>query len=247
MKKSETHLKTEDRIDQYVSGKLSQDQTDEVWMEILASPQHYDYLKTAVALRTIAAESTITAIPPTHNVPIRHSTGLRKYAVAAGIALAVGATSVYIYSQDGQTVVRPLEALEFTTLRSTATLSASELQQSIQQAINLSLQGDASGAIVLLTQIYEEQVSSDIRAEALINIGIIQYNSDDFSGATRSFSELLTRFTDDPMLVERAQWNLAQAYMALGESDKARESLEMVVAMDGAHSRIARNYLTYLR
>jgi TolA-binding protein len=246
VKKSELHLKTEERIDQYVSGKLSQEQIDEVWAEILADSHNYDYLKTTVSLRNIVRETSNPDSTPTISKGAR-STVFRKYAIAAGLALTLGSTGVYLYTNNSNTELQPLQVLEFTTLRSSADFNSDDLQRNIQQAINLAISGQSVEAVHLLETIFHEQSDPTIQSEVLMNVGIIQYNASDYESAIQTFSQLLSQVDMEPMLSERAQWNLAQSYMAQGNLDEARASFEVVVAMDGAHSRVARTYLKSLR
>jgi lipopolysaccharide biosynthesis regulator YciM len=137
--------------------------------------------------------------------------------------------------------------LEFTILRSSADFNSDDLHRNIQQAINLALSGQSVEAVYLLESVFHEESDLNIQSEVLMNVGIIQYNTSDFESAIQTFSQLLSLGDMEPMLSERAYWNLAQSYMALGSLDKARASFEVVVAMDGAHSRVARTYLKSLR
>lgn len=41
----------DDRIDQYINGKLSQEQIDEIWIDALCDDRNYSYLKTSSYLK----------------------------------------------------------------------------------------------------------------------------------------------------------------------------------------------------
>ncbi len=247
MKISEKDLKVEERIDQYLNGKLNQSEIDHLWIDVIENKHHYEYLKTSATLKSMLAESKdLGNTAPTYSIASVKS--WQKYAIAAGFALVVGLSTVYVANIDSGPGLQALQSLEFSTLRSGGDLSmTSEPDRRIQLAVNMAVQGNASGAVLALNQIYEESENDAEKVEALMNIGIIEYNNDEFASAQRTFTKIVSNHASEILLIERAYWYLAQAQIALGDRIGAKESITMVISIDGAHSRMAESYLRYLR
>ncbi|MCH8496211.1 MAG: hypothetical protein LAT57_11360 [Balneolales bacterium] len=255
MKRPEQILQFEERVDLFLNDKLSQDQIDELWIESIEDSSRYDYLKTVAALRNeffqkSSSQDQLPAEKPNNKpdsagfVP---TSRLANIAVAAGLTLAVGVSSVYLYNTSESQTLVPLSTLEFSTLRSGVDVKTEKFQKYIQDAINKSITGDADIAVLELYSVFEQSTDSDIRADALMNIGIIKYNSSDFRSAGINFKQIINQYNNDIFVVERATWYLAQAQIALGDLDAAKVSINRVIEIDGAHSRAAENYLRYLR
>jgi tetratricopeptide (TPR) repeat protein len=244
---SEKDLKVEERIDQYLNGKLNQVEIDHLWIDVIENKQHYDYLKTSATLKKMLSDSKEQGgSAPVYSITSAKS--WQKYAMAAGFALIVGLSTIYVVNIDSGPGLQPLQSLEFTTLRSGGELSlATEPDRRIQLAVNMAVQGNASAAVLALNRIYEESENDAEKAEALMNIGIIEYNNDEFASAQRTFTKIVSSHTSDILMYERAYWYLAQTQIALGDRAAAKESIGMVISIDGAHSRMAESYLRYLR
>lgn len=249
-------LQFEERVDLFLCDKLSQDQIDELWIESIEDSSRYDYLKTVASLRNefyqkpSSQDQIRVEIPniPTETKPLTPASRLVNIAIAAGLTLAVGVSSVYLYNATEIKPLVPLSSLEFSTLLSGADLvNTDRFQQDIQDAINKSITGDADVAVLELYSVFEQSTDSDIRADALMNIGIIKYNSNDFRSARINFNQIINQYNNDIFTVERATWYLAQTQIALGDLDAAKQSIQRVIEIDGAHSRAAENYLRYLR
>lgn len=252
MKNQTNNYRVEDQLDQYVRGRLDQDQIDQLWVEMMEEPSYFEYLKTSVALKAVYQEKAITK-EITPSVPVtpihqKSSSNFRNWSIAAGVALTLGIGSLLVYqSADTTSAFSIPETLEFAVYRSAAEVTENEEQRALQSAVNLAVQGDNTSAIILLNQIIAETQSESLRIEALLNLGIIEYNSNDFAAAERTFQRASSVDTSDSILKERAYWNLAQAQIAVGNLSEARKTIEMVIDIDGAHSRMAQNYMKYLR
>lgn len=251
MKNSDA-TKFEERLDQFLCNKLSQDQIDELWVEIIEDPVKYEYVKTSAALykqfyEAGARDTRISGTIGKPKVKLNRTAIWKNTAVAAGIALALGLISVFTYNSVESPGISPLSSLEFANLRSAGDVGLTELEADIQTAINAALSGETSNALVKLSRVIDLTADKSIRASALINSGIIEYNQDNFEAATRHFEQVLKLDMNDVLVTERAAWYLAQSQLAQGDNQAAREALTRVVEIDGAHSRMAASYLRYLR
>lgn len=253
MDRNEQRLGFEERVDRYLNNKLAQDQINELWVEVIEDKRKYEYLKTAAALTGhFAAERTqeemVSRTKPANTRSKPDFTKIRNFMAAAGIAIVIGLSSVLIYSTDSTEYITPLSTLDFALLRDAGEPYAQdESEAEIQSAISLAQRGETDLALHRLTDVYESTDASLInRSEALLAIGIIQYNTGDYPSATRTFRRIIAVYEDD-VLVERSTWYLAQSLLASGDISGARVTMREVVDMGGAHSRAAERYYRYLR
>lgn len=242
MNKSEEDLQVQERIDLYLNGKLGQDQIDDLWVEIIENPENYDYLHTSAALRKIISPKSEATRTPSYSL-----SKWQQCAAAAGFALIMGITAIYLTTSSLDNRFGPLDSLDFTSMRSGTEVVTSETDRQMLSAVYMAVKGEYDVAILLLNDIYERSTHDPVKSEALMNIGIIEYNSDQFASAIRTFTQITQNHTADILTLERAYWYLAQSQMASGDMASARESIETVISIDGAHSRMAKNYLRYLR
>lgn len=242
-------------VDLYIAGRLDQNRIDDLWGMLIEDNQLYDYLKTSVSLRNVLRSETIPHVPDnikrnaseanSRSTPIYNLTGyLRPGIVAAAAVFMVAAIlSIGYLSSDTSEFQGPPQMLQHEIFRST-TVSGVER---IQDAVNYAIRGDASTALIMLNQVLDESSNANIRAEALINMGIIHYNTESFATARVAFIQAKQVSGIDVQLYEKAIWNLSQTLLAMGDTDQARIVLNEVISLDGAHSRAASGYLKYLR
>lgn len=256
MKERQKQFDIERKIDLYVNGRLDQIQIDALWVELIENPAYYEYLKTSAALKSLFSKQVIdgtgatdSSVDNIHSNVFTLPTAWKKYAAAAVILIVTGTTAIYLQNSmsNGVPITGPLDSLELIVYRSTDTNVATDNVPELREAVNLALTGNTSSAIILLTTLLENTNTPEIQAEALLNIGIIEYNSDDFNAALQSLKRASTLEITDKLLLERIIWNLSHAQMAVGDNQSARESVLKVIEFDGAHSRMAQNYLKYLR
>lgn len=256
MKERQKQFDIERKIDLYVNGRLDQIQIDALWVELIENPSYYEYLKTSAALRSMFSKQELStsvgsvqtgdnSVSKVYTLP----TAWKKYAAAAVILIATGTTVIYLQnsSSNGVSITGPLDSLELIVYRSTDSNVTTDSVPELREAVNLALTGNTSSAIILLTTLLENTNTPEIQAEALLNIGIIEYNNDDFNAALQSLKRASALEVSDRLLLERIIWNLSHAQMAVGDNQSARESVLKVIEFDGAHSRMAQNYLKYLR
>lgn len=257
MKSNEFQHELERKIDLYICGRLNQDQIDELWVEMIENPNAYAYLKTTVTLQKIAKNKGAIGSetnPGFKNITIskaRSSKNWKKYAAAAAIVVSAGIGGSYIIESNSDLVdasgFKPYDKLEFVVYRSSEnSQQLNDANQALKKAIDSALMGDTSQVLILLNSILESTDDELIKAEAYLNIGILEYNSNDFNAAAMSLQNAALLSSDNVLLYERVIWNLAHAQMALGDNANAKSTIKQVVALEGAHSRAAQTYLDFM-
>lgn len=254
MNRNDQLLEFEERVDRFITNKLAQDQINELWIEVIEDKRKYEYLKTAAALTRYFAktpsESGVQSINQEKLILRKQRLNkIRNIAAAAGISIAVGVSSVYLYSLESYDTIAPLATLDYATLRA-ATADNDLLMQAdrdMQDAISLAQAGQFDLAIHRLQEVFDSTVPNATKAEVLMSMGIIEYNRGDFRTAERNFTQILADYPEDLQLTEQATWYLAQSQLAQGNIDVAKLTLQTVQNYGGAHSRAAERYLRYLR
>lgn len=258
MKSTEFQHELERKIDQYICGRLNQDQIDALWVDIIENPSSYSYLKTTVALQRIVASSSITSIDSKSDsisstkANLNSSNNWKKYAAAAAIVVSAGVGGAYVIESnstlEGASTFKPYDKLELVVYRSSGnSLQPNDVRLELQKAIDTALLGNTSQAMISLNSILESTDDKFIKAEAYLNIGILEYNNNDFNAAALSLQNAATLSADNVLLYERVIWNLAHAQLALGDESNAKNTIRQVVALEGAHSRAAQSYLDFMK
>jgi hypothetical protein len=85
----------DDRIDQYINGKLSQDQIDEIWIDALCDDRHYNYLKASASLKDYYAPKPVDSSLPTGTSITEDYKDSRSITVAAIIVAIIFALLIF--------------------------------------------------------------------------------------------------------------------------------------------------------
>lgn len=240
----------ENRIDLYLKGRLDQEQIDKLWVDMIENPESYEYLKTMVSLKNIYSNTNPTPVSNINSPSKPNSSwnkNLVQYSVAAILLISISVSSIIYFNTNQVDAIQAMSSLDHVVYRSSIDSQSESFETRLQNAVGLAIQGNTTSAILLLNQIHDESTDPAIKAEAILNIGIIEYNQDEFMAASHSFNRVLSIDGIDSLIQERAVWSLAQSQLALGNYSAAKISIEKVIEIDGAHSRMARNYLKYLR
>ena len=245
VKEREKQIDIERRIDLYIYGKLNQLQIDALWVDLIENPSNFNYLKTTATLKRVLKNSVETQLDFSAHVSSdnQNSSNIRPLSMS----WAKYAATFYMGTTDDSSFTKPLDSLELIVYRSGSDSNVDQHLSTIQEAIDLALTGNSTTAIIMLNNLIEQNTDESIQAEALLNIGIIEYNTDDFNAALIALERASSIDNLDKLLYERIMWNLSHTQMALGNQLAAKESIQTVIDLDGAHSRMARNYIKYLK
>jgi len=232
----------ENRIEQYIDGKLTAQQVDELWAELINNEYYLDYMKSAANLKKIAEEREIETKQPKENS--------RKHVMlsaAAAILLMIGSAFIFNLSTETSEMVKPISSIELDYYRS-ADGAATEQAESdvVRRAISTANSGEVAAALNILNSELENTNSNYERAELLITSGSILYNTGEFSEAIERFESALNLEHSDMMLLERNYWYLGNAYFQVNQLDEAKVALEKAFELNGAYSRVAQSYLRAL-
>ncbi len=229
-----THIPKEiqELIAEYVSGKLNEQKTDELWALFMEHQEYLEYLKTVQTLHDIAAEEQKET--KIHKLPVY------KYVAAAAIFLILGFSSlIYFLSPDESTVqtLSAINSIELDIVRSAD--PAQEHIHILQTAITHSVKGEYDVALQLLEDVINNPKSQQQKHEATMLQGIIYFNLNRFDAALNSFHYITEASNVNPLMLEQAYWYGANAYSHLGKVEQSAEFTKRVLELDGAFSRVA--------
>lgn len=242
MIESNINTELEDKIDDYIEGRLSSEEIDELWIELIQDDYYLDYLKSTANLKKILSSEEegkggILSMKPTP----------KWFAAVAAIFLLVSSIAVMnLYTPSSETL-QPISSIELDYYRSAeGAATPDEGFESNRQAIMLANRGDNEAALRLIDEQISQAVSDVERAELMITAGSILYNSGRFVDAIQRFEIALNYEIDDILVRERSFWYIGNAYFQLNRIPEAKAALEKAYELNGAYSRVAQSYLRAL-
>lgn len=253
-------LELEKRIDAYVKGKLTEEEAQELWEQLLLRPDYIELLETELGVRSImesrTSSDTSSPQPQTEEEGTIYS--LQKYykqwmaAAAAVIAILVVAISVIQF--DGRQAVSELaiENIDISTHLSSAPVLRSQKtdispsDSLLNRGFEAAISGDLEKALDFYDTIIAQYADKPAAVEAHLNKGIIQYNAGEFTEAISSFKNVLKRVEEKPITEEKAYWYMGNAYININELAKAQKAIQQTYQMDGIYHQPASRILQKL-
>lgn len=237
-------IQLEKQIDAYIRGHLTEDEIDLLWVELLKKPRYIDLLETELHVRAVIKQRK-------QATPIHFFTKYWKWMVAAAfVGVLVVALNLIGDSE--------VEKLALTSINVTEHLASVDVirtkEPDLTEAevlLNAGFKAAVSGRTSHALQSFERitgNYASDVPtvSQAYYNIGILHYNSGNFTEAAASFIQALERREGDTVFEEETRWFLAHTYLQLNQAKQARKELEQVYSMDGMYRRQASNMLEKL-
>lgn len=246
MKNNQVHIKH--LIHDYVEGKLSEAETDNLWAHLIANPADLEYLQTLAALKKMGQEGAFelpddqtaeirdASIHHQHR-PMRYAGYIRYYVAAAAVLLlSIGILFTIVSDTQTDSVFNPIAMIEYEIERSADEIT--NLDMALNSAISHSISGEPELALELLKTIENGQVESKEMIYILMLKGAIRYNASEFLEAIETYKRVL-QMNPEFQTMEKAYWYLANAQLQAGLIDEAKENVEKVIELDGAFSRVA--------
>jgi len=242
MIKSNRNRILEKRIEEYVDGKLTSSEIDELWAELINNEYYLDYMKSVASLKKIAADRQKEANRE------KEDSGKRVWiSAAAAVLLMISSIAIFNLNTGTSEMIEPISSIELDYYRSADGMATEQLESDVvRRAISTANTGEVSAALNLLNNELENTSTEYERAELLITSGSILYNSGKFDDAITRFEAALELNYDDMLLQERNYWYLGNAYFQVNMLDEAKVALEKAFELNGAYSRVAQSYLRAL-
>jgi tetratricopeptide (TPR) repeat protein len=241
MIESNTNKELEEKIDQYVSGNLNENEIDELWSEIIFDDYYYDYLKTVASLKSLANGER------KQNIRFLNQTPVFQWIAAAAIVIIASGLILFNVYNEPEFAVQPIGSIELDYYRSAEGVTEStDVTEIIMTVIAEANSGNISSAISIVDQRLSDISTQEGKAELLATAGSIYYNEGMYTEAADYFERSLDYEIENIIIQEQSYWYLGNTYFQLNRIEEARTTLEKAYQLNGAYSRVAERYIQAL-
>lgn len=248
-------IQLQQKIDQYIDGKLSQDEIDELWKEFLKHPEWYDWFETEVHLRSLIKKGKKPNFESggKSSESAQSTLGEYKvwfYAAAAAILLAIG---LQFFSYDQQTSFSSLALAEIEqsnligadVLRSNER-PAENLDVAINDALATAYDGETEQAIEQFLELLSQSPDNQQQARIEMNLGILFYNNGEYESAQNHFQSITEIENIEDFQKEKSWWFLGNSLLNLDQPREAREAVFNAYSLNGRYQSAALSLLKKL-
>lgn len=219
------------KIDEYLDGKLSTREIEELWVEILDQPEYVSYLNTLV---------NINYILKNRKKPISFWKKNRNWISGIAALLAIFISFFLIKLNSGGIEFNAVDQIPSSEMESpAATRSVNQHFSTADSLLNLGYMeasdGHISKAISSFNELALQAGENTNVAKAFFNIGVLHYNSENYQKAETSFVDALDNIKNDDILKEKTSWYLGNTYVKMGEFRQAQKTLKNVIGMNGIY------------
>jgi tetratricopeptide (TPR) repeat protein len=230
----------ERKIDLYINGKLSADEVDDLWSELIQDDYYLDYTKTFANLKDLIEAKRI-------QTEDRKPSRLRLvagYASAAAVIIFISFVGIMNISNDQGLDINAIGNIPLDTYRSAEGVINEEMTDArIQEAIELANRGEVETAISILNEELEITNSDSRIAKIGLSLGAIQYNNGDYLSSIGSFELTVSQPDIEILTLEKGYFYLGNAYFQVDLNEKARDAFRNAYDLNGQYRRVAKSYL----
>lgn len=250
----ELNKELEKQIDAYIKGRLEEDETQELWEQLLKYPKYIDYLNTELGVRSIIQEEH-QKVEKEENKSLINTLQNSWQWIGAAAAVVVLILAVNFFWFDTNNTLRDLSVTKFNlseNLVSAPVFRSDNRQQLPPQdsLLNLgfkaAMDGKLSEAVRLYDAIIMSHPNTSTAVQAFLNKGIIQFNQAEFKDAIISFKAVTEKAAESSFTKEKGYWFLGNAYINITQLDSARAAIFRAYSMDGIYRKPAIDLLKEL-
>lgn len=237
-------IELEQRIDAYVKGRLSEDEAEQLWIQLMKQPEYIPLLETEVDLAKFH----------TRKQQATNDTSYYWKWIASAAAVILLFITINVLTTADQ---EPLNAWSINHISLEENLSSAEVTRSSVSALEpadsllnagfkAAVSGQNDSAIAIFEQIATNSNSVAAVSKAHLNLGILKYNSGNFSGSIKDFNKAISTAADDSLLIEQSYWYLGNAHLNTGQIKQARNAVEHAFRMGNIYKKEASKLLKRL-
>ncbi|HET6528119.1 MAG TPA: tetratricopeptide repeat protein [Balneolaceae bacterium] len=248
-------LALEKRIDAYVKGQLDEEQAHQLWEDLLKHPGYIELLETELGLKAMLENQGATERPKSSvkEIILYQLQASRKW-VAAAVIVITTIVGMNLMGPENSHSTQGLALAEINLRQQLITAPVTRSQNAhitgADSLLNLgfkaAIQGDVDGALQLYNEVVTKFGDDPAAVRALLNIGMIHYNTGYFMKAISSFKEVIEKVSEQPIAEEKAYWYLGNAYIIQDKFILARDAIQKAYDMDGIFNRPSANLLESL-
>ncbi len=231
-------------ITRYIDGKLSAEETDNLWEEFVKNPEYYNWFETELHLRDLAKEANqnnIYAIEDLSGTDNAQKVWRRtKNWMLAAAAVMIVSFGLHLFSAGDGKIFHPdaIPEIEIDEMAGSDILRSDQevtyvMDVEINRALAMSYEGDFSGASDKFKTLLSNDPDPEQRAKIEMNLGILYYNMADFKQARYYFESATRADVMNDFFREKAWWFLGNAYLNLEMIAEARDAVNNVYSENG--------------
>lgn len=230
----------QEKIDKYAQGALTDQEIQQLWVEFAKNPELLDDLEMEVGLREIFKKKAAGS----KKAKIQKLPGWVWHASAAATILLVALVQLFRVESPTDINQFKISNIPYDQLEMAEGMrSEGAFINKADSLLNVGFVAMSEGNQKQALQIFNEVISSfeeePYASKAYLNKGIIQYNDGRYEDAAASFEEAAQRGADNTMIAEKALWFLGNAYLNIGEHEKALNSIGKAYQKDGVFRKPA--------
>lgn len=242
MKDNPLNIELEKKIEDYLTGKLTAGEIDELWADILREPEYLVHLQTEAQLRAYFRKKK--TVKPS-GVKLLESRSLL-VSMAAVVIFAVG-MFWYLSQFQNSILVHPLAEISVADMETPAvtrsdTEAADESVEIILEAYDRMLDDDETIAVSLFRDITMNYPETESATYSWLNLGIVAYNNSEFETASDHFATASQRENVDELVRQKSFWFLANAAYQAGDYNIALSASRQAADMTGYYTTVATDF-----
>lgn len=238
------------KITLYIKGNLDEEEEDRLWVEFLRNPAHFREFETELNLYDLFRNKNYRINPPAPQAEEPTvNYGRWIFSIAAIVLLTIGSYFIFELNSDiSSYAISDIEVKEMlgADIYRDAQNGTEEAERSINRSLATALEGNETGAYIILEELDEESLDGLQRAKVQFNQGILMYNAGNYQRASHYFSELFDNSQLPAHMRDKALWYKAHTQLKLQNTAEARETLSQLVSQGVNYTEQANQLLEKL-
>ncbi|MDX1592429.1 MAG: tetratricopeptide repeat protein, partial [Balneolaceae bacterium] len=239
-------------------GHLSEEKSENMWKALLFRPDYIELLETELYIKRIIEEQDATE--RNGSLPVNSGSSSQKAIsfswkwLAAAASVAILIISISFMQGEQEKSLQELMQGEINIVEHFASPEVMRSQDTeitaIDSLLNLgfkaAISGDVEKALGFYNNVIENYGNAPNVSMAYLNLGIIQYNRENYREAATAFDNAIQKVRDDRILEEKAYWYLGNSYVHLNRLTEGREAIIRAYRMNGIYQNPAQRLLKKL-
>ena len=249
------------RIDRYIRGELREDEKERLWRDFLRKPEYYHWFETELHLRHM--RETDGKSDGSHPESGHHQNdmpggrvlngngspvlslmsrlGSYRWAIAAAaILMMVVGMNFFGFHSGSDLQELAVSRIDVTELSGAGIMRSDDQETDRDQAvlsrgIASAYNGNEAEAAEQFAIIINRTENPEMLSRAELNMGIVQYNRQNFEEASAHFIQSLQNTELSEFLEEKTRWFLANSYLMTGTEKDAIAELDTILRIKGRY------------
>lgn len=240
------------QITRYLNGELSDAEEDQLWIEFLKDQDRFRQFETELNLHDLFHNKGFNPQDEFTDSPENESNKRHwgpYYAAAAIVVLIFGFYSYFYAVPEAEDLA--VAEIELSNMLGGDVYRSDDsenggLGQEVNRAIATALEGDFRQAREILDRLDHSELSDREQLRVEYNMGVLAYNMGEYQKAAGYFSQLNSADQTPGYIRESARWYQANAYLKLGETERAVPLLQTLLESNAIYSEQAQMVLNQL-